>query len=72
MCQTYFKVEYDEEFFGGNYSGTGNLAYIKLIDVNRLGSVEAAFKETTGVETIHIIHYSEDELYDAEGNLVDE
>lgn len=72
MCQTFFQVEYDEEYFGGNYHRTGNFALIKLIDVNRLGSVEAAFKETTGVETIHIIHYSEDEMFDAEGNHIDE
>ncbi len=68
--EQYIQVEFDEEFFGGDYSGVGNFAFVKLIDVNGLGSVEAAFKQTTGIETIHIIHYSEDELYDANGHLM--
>ncbi len=66
----YVRVEYDEEFFGGDYSGVGNFAFVNLIDINGLGSVETAFKQTTGIETIHIIHYSEDELYDVNGNLI--
>lgn len=67
--QQYVRVEYDEDFFGGDYSKTGDLAFVKLVDVNSLGSVEAAFKATTGIETIHIIHYSLDELYDADGEF---
>jgi hypothetical protein len=70
--QQYIRVEYDEDFFGGNYSKTGSFALVKLVDVNSLGSVEAAFKASTGIETIHIIHYSLDELYDADGELWEE
>lgn len=68
----YIRVEYDEDFFGGDYSKTGSFAFVSLFDVNSLGSVGAAFKASVGIETIHIVHYSSDELYDADGELLEE
>lgn len=68
---SHIQVEYDKKFFGGDYSLVGDFALVRLSDVYRLGSVEAAFKHTTGIEAVHIIHYSEDELYDADWNPID-
>jgi len=68
--EQYIRVEYDGEFYSGNYPGIGRYAFIGLIDVNAMGSVETAFEHTTGMNATHIIHYSEDELYDAEGNFI--
>lgn len=65
------QVEYDVNFWGGNYSGVGNFALIKLTEINGIGGVKAAFRESTGIDPVHIIHYSFDDLYDDEGDLVD-
>lgn len=67
----YIQVEYDEQFYGGDYSGTGDLILVSLTDIQNLGSVENAFRVAASMEPVHIIHYSEDELYDSNWNLVD-
>ena len=72
-CKTekFIQVEYDEEFVGDNYSGVGKFALVKVCDIDRLGSVEKAFEETSGIGQIHIIHYSEDDLYDSRGEGIE-
>jgi hypothetical protein len=67
------RVEYDLEFSGGNYDKVGRFAYIphSLIDKYD-GDAGAAFKEATGHDPIHIIHYTVDEVYDAEGVRLDD
>jgi hypothetical protein len=66
------RVEYDLEFCGGNYSDTGSFALIphSVIDTHR-GDVPAAFRAHTGFDPMHMIHYTEDEVYDQNGNLID-
>lgn len=65
--QEYVKVEWDPEYNGGDYSGVGNFALIPVCD-----DVPAAFEKQTGHPRVHIVHYSEDELHDGDGNLLDE
>lgn len=45
-------------------------AYVPVKLIEQL-SVEEAFQQLTGHDPIHIIHYSEDDWYDADGNLLD-
>lgn len=67
----FIQVEYDKTFFGGDYSGVGDYALIHVSLVKPYGGVPAAFKAETGIDTVHIIHYSEDQLYDKNGNEVE-
>lgn len=71
VAEPHIRVEYDKNFCGGDYSNTGDFALIKLSDVDVMGGVEKAFKATMNINPIHIIHYSEDDLYDADGNLLE-
>ena len=65
--QPHLQVEYDLTYVGGDYSKTGDFAYIPVALVERCGSVEQAFRNYTGHDSVHIVHYSEDELFDQEG-----
>lgn len=69
--EQYIQVEYDETFYGGDYSGTGDFILISLTDIQNLGGVENAFRVMTRMEPVHIIHYSKDELYDSDWNNID-
>jgi hypothetical protein len=63
------RIEYDLAYEGGDYSVVGQFAYVPASLVEELVDLEAAFEAMTGYDRNHIIHYSPDELYDAEGNL---
>jgi hypothetical protein len=63
----HIQVEYDLNYTGGDYSKTGNLAYVPCSLIDEAGSVEAAFQRHTGHNPIHIVHHSPDELYTADG-----
>jgi len=67
----YIQVEYDLNYAGGNYSSVGQFAYIPKELADETG-VEEAFRQTTGHDPVHIIHYSEDELYTADGIRLEE
>jgi len=64
------RVEYDLAFCGGDYNKVGDFAYIPVANIGR--NVEAAFEKQTGHKRVHIIHYSEDERYDSQGNPASE
>jgi len=66
----FVKVEYDLNYAGGNYSSVGEFAYIPLELSKHIGT-ERAFEQTTGYDAVHIVHCSEDELYDMNGNLIE-
>jgi hypothetical protein len=66
------QVEYDLEYSGGDYSDTGDFAYVPCSLADRLGSIEAAFERHTGHSRIHIVHYSPDELYTADGEPLED
>jgi hypothetical protein len=62
----YVAVEYDLDYFGGDYSGLGEEALLSiegLTDEN----LKERFREQTGHDPAHIIHYSFDEAVDANG-----
>ena len=60
-------VEYDESYWGGDYSGSGDTAYVPLPLIEQVG-VEEAFRQAKGVDPIHIIHYTENgDCYTADG-----
>lgn len=65
------RVEYDPAFWGGDFDGVGQFVLIPLRDVvafamvtSRNDAVEKAFRKLTNQDSVHIIHYSLDELYD--------
>jgi hypothetical protein len=62
--KTFIRVEYDPNFCGGNYSGVGKFVLLPSDTEN----VEEAFEKKTGLPHCCIVHYSEDELYDEDGN----
>ena len=68
----HFQVEYDLNYYGGDYDKVGKFVYIPkdLIDV--YGSPERAFEKVTGKDSCHIVHFSLDEIYDSEGNELNE
>jgi len=70
----HIKFEYDLSFRGGDYSGTGVFAYVPfhLLQTPESLTPEQAFTKHTGHEASHIVHYTLDELYDAQGNPLDD
>lgn len=59
----YFQVEYDLNYTGGDYSNVGAFAFVLVSLVDEVG-MDTAFKQTTGFDPIHIVHWSEDDLFD--------
>lgn len=70
----HFKVEYDLNFWGGNFTGTGEHAYVPFSLVAPAGrlTAEQAFLRHTGIDPAHVIHYTFDETYDAAGQELDD
>lgn len=70
------RVEYDSAFWGGDYDGVGDSVLIPLSLIGECAmqdpdgddGVELAFTKITTLDSVHIIHYTLDELYDQEGN----
>lgn len=56
------EVEYDEDYSGGNYTGVGKKVMIpwRLVESveGRCGGLKQAFNKVTGLNPIHIVHYS--------------
>jgi hypothetical protein len=71
MKRYFFKVEYDQDYTGGNYSGVGDFAMVP-VGLAILVGVNQAFKEITGEDPIHIVHFNTDEWYDEDGKLLEE
>ena len=65
-----YQVEYDPAYYGGDYSRVGTLALVPEALVKRFGSVAAAFQAHTGYNPVHIVHFSEDERYAADGTPI--
>lgn len=67
----YIRVEYDPSYYGGDYSGVGEFMLIPydIVDDSNIGGI---FEEFTGHSCNSIIHYTFDDLYDVEGNQVNE
>lgn len=72
------KVEYDHDFRGGDYDGTGQFAYVPLRLIDRQPSkdqderLKSAFRRhTIGIDPVHIIHYTFDESYTQDGVMIE-
>lgn len=70
-AEPHVRFEYDPEFTGGEYEGTGRFALVRYARVQESGP-EAAFTEATGLDAVHVVHYTLDELYDASGEPVED
>lgn len=71
VYEPHSRFEYDLNFTGGNYTGVGTFAYVPISLIKEL-TPEDAFSKHTGIDAAHIIHYTTDESFDAEGNEFDE
>lgn len=65
------RFEYDMNYTGGNYSGVGQFAYVPII-LCKDGNYEEAFRQYTGIDPIHIINYSTDELFNEDGTPLEQ
>lgn len=67
------QVEYDTSFYGGNYAGHGQRVYVPeaLIDLVG-GDVAAAFAKLARIDAVHMVGYTGDERFDADGEPLEE
>lgn len=63
----HYRIEYDPNYWGGDYNGIGQFAFIPEGLEFALGSIEEAFEKVTGVDRQHIVHYSTDERFRPDG-----
>lgn len=76
----FIRVEFDPQYTGGDYSGSGQFALIpvKLIekmaeqDPNFGDGVGQAFTKVTKLDCMHIVHYTTDEHYDKSGEMIND
>lgn len=68
----HFKIEFDLNFFGGDYSNVGDFVYIPEDFVDQHQSIESAFVAFTDHSEKHIVCTYEDERVDADGNNIEE
>ena len=67
------QVEFDTSFYGGDYTGVGEHAYIPeaLVDLFG-GDVGAAFAKLTRIDAVHMVSYAGDQRFDAYGDPMGE
>ena len=70
MNNPHIRVEYDLDYWGGPYKETGSFALVPISAVDERGTVEEAFKYTTGYDPIHIVYFCPDELVDVNGEFL--
>ena len=68
----HFQVEYDSNYYGGDYDKVGKFVYIPMDLIDVYGSPERAFEKVTGKDSVHIVNFTIDEIYDSEGNELNE
>ncbi len=67
VMQPCLEVEYDEEHRGGDYSGVGKKVMLPVSLIDEMGNISSdevgsAFNKVTGLDPIHIVHYSNEEV----------
>lgn len=87
VCQTVpcVKVEYDTTYTGGDYNGVGSFVYIpeelieaSLAELSMIGphdyedALHLAFRKQTHLDSMHIVHYTSDEAYTPDGELIEQ
>lgn len=63
----HYRVEYDLDYWGGDYHKVGQFAFIPEGMEFALNSVEEAFEKLTGIDRQHIIQYSIFERFRPDG-----
>jgi hypothetical protein len=64
----FINVEYDLTYTGGDYNRTGSFVHVPVYMIElHGGDTPKAFKEVTGIDPIHIVHYSPDEVVGEKG-----
>lgn len=66
----FIAVEYDLKYYGGDYHGYGETALLPfegLTDDN----LHERFRQQTGHDPVHIVHYTFDEPVDADGESLE-
>jgi len=63
----HIRVEYDTEYFGGDYNKIGKFEFFPDGLQFVYDSVEEAFEAYTGIPKVHVIHYSSDERFFPDG-----
>jgi hypothetical protein len=75
LCQPaaeHIQVEYDRNYFGGDYCGVGEFVLIPVDEIpTGANGVKQAFEKRTGLPRQNIIHYTMDERFDADGDPLD-
>ncbi|MBY0240066.1 MAG: hypothetical protein K2X55_12195 [Burkholderiaceae bacterium] len=66
-------VEYDMNFYGGNYSSIGKHVYVPeaLVDLVD-GNVAAAFSKFTRIDAVHMVSYVGDQRFGGDGDPLEE
>lgn len=65
----HLRVEYDLEYFGGDYDNNGQFAFVPVALCSFIfDTVEEAFEAYTGINRQHIIHYSDEWFFLNGGN----
>ena len=67
------QVEFDMSYYGGNYGSVGSHVYVPeaLIDLMD-GNVPAAFSKFARIDAVHMVSYTGDQRFDAEGEPLEE
>lgn len=67
------RIKFDKNFYGGTYAGLGEHVFVPeaLIDVMG-GDVAAAFAKFTRIDAVHMVSYTSDERFDADGQPLEE
>lgn len=63
----HFRVEWDIGYWGGDYHGVGQFAFIPVALTYVFDSPEEAFEKFTGNSRSHMIHYTLDEEFSPDG-----
>lgn len=71
--EPHIRLEYDKDYKGGNYNGTGQYLYLSAIDIDpgNEDEVYEAFEAQTELPRSCVIHYSEDERFTEDGSPLD-
>lgn len=67
MSEPHAQIEFDLDFYGGDYSSVGHFVYIPHSAFDDDAGIELAFEKQTGLPRRCIIHYCLDDVYTADG-----
>lgn len=76
MCEIdhpHVRIEFDMDYYGGDYTSVGQHAYVPEALIDLLGGdVAAALAKFKRIDPVHMVGYSGDERFDADGEPLEE